>query len=49
MLVVAPHGLLGAVMFLVWWPKSEKEWRRFGILATYLAGFYLVMHFVFKA
>jgi hypothetical protein len=47
--VIAPHAVLGFIMTLVWWPKSLRNRRRFGILATYLLLFYLVMRFVFKA
>jgi len=46
-LVLVPHGVLGWVMFWLWWPKDNKGWKRFGILAAYLVLFYLVMHFVF--
>jgi hypothetical protein len=46
-LIVVPHALLGFVAFWLWWPKSDKEWRKFGLVAAYLLGFYLVMHFVF--
>jgi len=48
-LVVVPHGLLGFVAFWLWWPKSDKEWRKFGLVAAYLLAFYLIMHFVFHA
>jgi len=47
--VIIPHGLLGFVMTLLWWPRSPENRRRFGILAAYLLVFYLVMRFVFKA
>jgi hypothetical protein len=47
--VILPHALLGFAMFWLWWPKSSRSWRWFGILAAYLLAFYLVMHFVFKA
>ena len=47
--VVFPHVLIGFLMFWVWWPKSDGERRRFGILAAYLVIFYLMMRFVFKA
>lgn len=48
MLVLLPHGVLAYVMVWLWWPKDNKGWKRFGILAAYLLLFYLVMHFVFS-
>jgi len=48
-LIVFPHALLGFLAFWLWWPKSNKEWRKFGLVAAYLFTFYLVMHFVFHA
>jgi hypothetical protein len=45
--VLVPHGVLGFVAFWFWWPKSEKEWRRFGFVAGYLFVVYLVLRFVF--
>lgn len=48
-LVIAPNALLGFVATWLWWPKSKKEWNRFGIVAAYLIVFYLVMRFVFHA
>ena len=48
-LIVVPHALLGFVAFWLWWPKSDKEWRKFGLVAAYLVVFYLFMHFVFHA
>jgi len=36
------------VAFWLWWPKSDKGWRKFGIAAGYLLVFFLVMRFVFK-
>ena len=47
MLVVAPHGILAAISLYWWWPKSEREWRRFGFVLAYLVVFYLVMRYVF--
>ena len=49
MLVVVPHAIIGMIATLLWWPKSTKEWRRFGIVAAYLLMFYLIMRYVFKA
>ena len=47
MLVLVPHGLLASVMCWIWWPKSEKEWTRFGLLCEYLILFFSIMHFAF--
>jgi len=47
-LIFLPHGILGFVAFWLWWPKTDKGWRKFGIVAGYLLVFYLVMRFVFK-
>jgi len=47
-LVVAPNALLGFFALWIWWPKSNREWRRFGVVAVYLIVFYAVMHFIFK-
>lgn len=47
--VVIPHVLLAMAATLLWWPKTEKNSRRFRIVALYLLGFYIVMHFLFKA
>jgi hypothetical protein len=46
--VVAPNALLAGIAFWVWWPKSDKEWRKFGFVMAYLVAFFLVMHFIFK-
>jgi hypothetical protein len=46
-LIVAPNALLAAYAFWAWWPKSKREWNRFGIVAAYLVVFFLVMRFVF--
>jgi hypothetical protein len=45
--VMVPHGLLAGFAVWIWWPKSDKEWHKFGLVAGYLIIFYLVMHFVF--
>jgi hypothetical protein len=47
-LVVAPNALLAGFSCWIWWPTSNREWRRFGLVAAYLIVFYAVMHFVFK-
>ena len=47
LLVFGPHAILMGVLLWVWWPKSDKEWRRFGILLAYLIAFYLTMYLVF--
>jgi len=46
-LVLFPHGLLGFVAFWLWWPKSDKEWRKFAFVAGYLILFFVVMRYVF--
>jgi len=48
-LVIAPHAILGFIMTWLWWPKTARDRRRFGILAAYLLAFLLVMLFVFDA
>ena len=48
-MVVAPHGILASVALWLWWPKSDKEWKRFGFAVAYLLLFVAVMHFVFHA
>ena len=45
---MAPNCLLAAYAFWAWWPKSKREWNRFGWVAAYLVAFYLVMRFVFQ-
>jgi hypothetical protein len=46
-LVLLPHSLLGSFMLWLWWPKADKEWRKFGFVLLYLIIFFLVMHYVF--
>jgi hypothetical protein len=46
-LIVAPNGLLAAITCWMWWPKSDREWRRFGLVMAYLIVFFSVMIFVF--
>jgi len=46
-LVFAPHAVLMGFLTWVWWPKTEREWKRFGLVLAYLLVFYLVMYFVF--
>jgi hypothetical protein len=46
-LVVAPHGLLLNAALWLWWPKSDKDRKKFGIVVAYLLFFVAVMHFVF--
>jgi hypothetical protein len=45
--VLVPHGILGWVAVWLWWPKSEKEWRKFGFVALYLLAVFLVLRYVF--
>ncbi|MGB9435004.1 MAG: hypothetical protein WBQ89_22355 [Candidatus Acidiferrum sp.] len=35
------------LLFLLWWPKSEKDRKKFGIALAYLLLFVAVMPFVF--
>jgi hypothetical protein len=37
----------GGVRVLAWWPKSNREWRRFGFVLAYLVVFFSVMVFTF--
>ena len=46
-LVVAPHGLLLSAMLWLWWPKSDKDRKRFWLVFLYLLCFFAAMHFVF--
>jgi hypothetical protein len=46
-LVFGPHAILMGILTWVWWPKTNKDWRRFGIAFAYLIVFYLVMYYVF--
>jgi hypothetical protein len=48
LLVLVPNGILASVMCWLCWPKSEKEWRKFGFLVAYLIVFFVVMRFVFQ-
>jgi hypothetical protein len=45
-LVFGPPAILNGIL-LVWWPKSDREWRRFGIAFACLISFYLTMYLVF--
>lgn len=47
-LVLVPHGILASVACWLWWPKSEKEWRKFGFVVAYLIVFLVVMRFFFQ-
>ncbi len=46
-LVVAPHGILLAILVWIIWPKSKRQWRKCTFVFAYLPAFYLVMHFCF--
>ncbi len=46
-LVFAPNAILLGICTWVWWPKSDKEWSKFGFVFAYLVVFDLVMCFVF--
>ena len=43
--IVYAHGVVAAFAAYLWWPKSDKGWRRLGYLAAYLLIFYLVMRY----
>lgn len=45
--VLAPHGILAAVACWLWWPKSDVEWRKFGLVVAYLLAFFFVMRYAF--
>ena len=45
--VMAPNAVLAFLTCWLWWPKSDREWRRFGFVAAYLLIFFGVMRFVF--
>ena len=46
-IIVAPNDLLAVIACWVWWPKSNRGWRKFGFVMAYLVVFYSVMIFVF--
>jgi hypothetical protein len=46
--VMAPNVVLVAITCWVWWPRSDREWNKFGLVMAYLVVFYLVMKFVFR-
>jgi hypothetical protein len=48
-LVILPHSILGFVATWLWWPKTDKGWRKFGFVAAYLFLVFLVMRYVFDA
>jgi hypothetical protein len=41
--------MLASIALWLWWPKSDKEWKKFGFVLAYLLLFIAVMHFVFHA
>jgi len=44
MVLIVGHGLLGFFMTWLWWPKTDKQLKRFGILAAYLLlAYYFVL------
>ena len=45
---VPPNVVLVAITCWVWWPRSDREWNKFGLVMAYLVVFYLVMKFVFR-
>ncbi len=46
-LILGPNALLAGYACWAWWPKSSREWRRFGWVVAYLIAFFSVMVFVF--
>jgi hypothetical protein len=44
-LIAGTHGVAGWIMTWLWWPKNDKGWRRFGVLALYLL---LAYYFVIR-
>ena len=46
-LIFASNALLAGFACWLWWPKSNREWRKFGFVLVYLVVFYSVMIFVF--
>ena len=46
-LVFGPPAIINGILLWVWWPKSDREWRRFGITLACLIAFYLTMYLVF--
>ena len=46
-LVIGPPGVLASLMLWVWWPKSDREWRRFGIVLGCLIVYFGTIYLVF--
>lgn len=46
-LIMAPNALLAGYTCWAWWPKSSREWRKFGFVLAYLVVFFSAMVFVF--
>ena len=46
-LVIGPNALLLGILTWVWWPKTNREWKRFGYVFAYLIVFFAVLYFVF--
>ncbi len=47
MLIMVPHALLAGYACWAWWPKTDREGRKFGWVMAYLIAFFSVMYFVF--
>lgn len=45
--IMVPNALLAGYLCWGWWPKSNREWNKFGFIMAYLIVFFLVMRFVF--
>jgi len=46
-LVIGPNAILLGVLTWLWWPKTKREWRRFGYVYAYLLAFFGILYFVF--
>jgi hypothetical protein len=46
-LIIGPPGVLSSFMLWAWWPKSDRAWRRFGILTGCLAVYFGTIYLVF--
>jgi hypothetical protein len=47
-LIWTPNALLAGYACWGWWPKSKREWNKFGFVMAYLIVFFLVMRYVFQ-
>ena len=47
LIIVGPNAVLSGFLLWAWWPKSNREWRKFGFVFAYTLIFWSVMVFVF--